>query len=570
MSKRIISLLFALLLLVILLAGCDTSISARRSRKSIEDDWDGVSPRYGGYLQICTAAAPTGLDPLKQVGTWKYQWTTAVYEPFLTRDSQNNIQPCVCDYRLESYQDESGQWYDELWVWPREGYTFSGSYGQVDIDDIVASWNRGLNQYENIKKYVKPNVVFATVEAAAEDEGYDGLVLHIKFRYNEKNLYYFATYRTWWPVMPWEICEKYADSYITNQLNDAAGTGPYQFSDLKERTYVTLTKRDDYIAVDQGDATGQAATKYGYLDGMTFWYNSTDMSAYSHYPILSGLYDCARVIPAEYLQMAEEKGITVTKLASDQRCWIFFNTNGTDNLVAKYPSLRKAILAAIDYPAFLEFVTDKSQILEGDNILLDAQYDLTVKFKCADYYGAYDQALVDKYIAMARAEGYQDEPLQIPFSSGRTDIPTMTAVTMEKAGIPYELIANESSVYAAFVDEPSNNWDFYFDWESTAWTPGTLSDQLVKNNFRSDRMQQILAQMNTLKPDTAEYMALWEEMTDIWVEECQLGYLCAVDWWWCHPDTLHINDGGDDPNQMTESRFFYNTWWVDPTNHTLE
>ena len=124
-------------------------------------------PLYGGHLNARSTARPTGIDPLKQTGAWKYQWTTAVYEPFLTRDPKNNIMPCVCNYVMVDHYDENGQLYNELWVWPRQGYTFSKGYGQVEMDDIVASWNRGLAQYANIKKYVKPNVTIAAVEAVA-------------------------------------------------------------------------------------------------------------------------------------------------------------------------------------------------------------------------------------------------------------------------------------------------------------------------------------------------------------------------------------------------------------------
>jgi len=551
--KRVLCLSLVVLWVVALLTGC---IEAKESQ-----DLDESTSIYGGHLNVQSQGRPTGLDPLKQVGTWKYQWTTAVYEPFLTRDSQNNIQPCVCDYELSTYEKD-GQKYTDLKVWPREGYVFSRGYGQVEMDDLVASWTRGLNLYSKIKKYVAPNVVIAQVENDTE-LGHD--VFHITFKYNEKNLYYFAAWQTWWPVMPKEICEKYADSYIVWQMEDAVGTGPYVFSEFKERTYVTVTKRDDYVPVDQGDRTGPAATKYGYLDSISFWYFGQENTAAS--AVIYGQYDCNRVIPHEYAEQAEVDGIKLTKQPSDQRCWIFFNTNGKDNVVAKYPSLRKAIMAAIDYPIYMEYVTDDSEILEGDNILQSDLYDVTHKFKEADYYGAYDQAVVDKYLAMAREEGYNGEPVQIPVYTGRTDIFTMTAATMERAGINYELVPSENAYWQAFVGDPNNNWDFYFNWEATAWTPGTLSDQLVVNNFQSDRVAEIREEMCRLDPTSEEYLALWDEWTDIWVEECQLGYLGAIEWWWWHPEELHINDGGDDPGDLCQTRFFYNTYWEDPENH---
>ena len=527
---------------------------------------DKETGNYGGHLNARSAGRPTGIDPLKQTGAWKYQWTTAVYEPFLTRDADNQIQPCVCDYVMETYTDENGQLYHDLKIWPREGYIFSRGYGQVDMDDIVASWERGLTQYANIKKYVKPNITLAQREPAddavkAKDPSVEE-VFHITFKYHEKNLYYFAAYRTWWPVMPKEICEKYATSYIIDQVEDAVGTGPYIFTDFQDSIQVTLTKRDDYVPVDNSAYTGFAGTKYGYMDSMTFWYNSTDASA--ALAVLSGDYDCTEVIPTEYSQMAADAGITLSTLTSDQRTWIYFNTMGTNNLVAKYPSLRKAIMASIDYPSFLDVICDSSQILEGDNILMDPLYDTTYLWKEADYYGEFDQAVVDKYMAMAEAEGYSGEPIQLVYHSGRTDIPTLLCDALENGGINYQLTTMESTTYSAFIGDPSNNWDLYYSWGVTATTPALLQDSLVETNYKSARKDEIREEMYTLEPTSDEYLALWEEWSKLWVEECQIGYLSAIDWWWWHPETLHINDDAENGNN---ARYMYNAYWDDPQNH---
>ena len=543
--KNIFALLMAVAMLVCMLAGCG---GGEGGKQKVE--WDGT-PQYGGHLNSRCSGRPTGLDPLKQTGAWKYQWTTAVYEPFLTRDADNVIRPCVCDFELsEDLLD--------LKVWPREGYVFSRGYGQVEMDDLVASWNRGLTQYGNIKKYVGPYVKSAEVETIDGKE-----VFHIQFsEYNEKCLYYFAAYRTWWPVMPKEICEKYASSYIINELEDAVGTGPYIITDFQDSVLVTLTKRDDYTPVDNSQYTGFAGTKYGYMDSMTFHYNPTDASAAM--AVLSGDYDTTEVIPSDYAEMAEEEGLKLTVLPSDQRTWIYFNTNGTENLVAKYPSLRKAIMAAIDYEPFLDLITDSAQILDTDNILLDPKYDTTDIFKSKDYYGKFDQAVVDKYLAQAKEEGYKGEPIQLVYHSGRTDIPTMFVDALENAGINHKMTTMERVTYDNFIGAPGNNWDAYFAWGVTANTPGSLADSLVSNNYNSNRVQEIRQQMWKLDPDSDEYMALWKEWSELWAEECQLGYLGAIDWWWWHPATLHINDDGENGNT---ARYMYNAFWEDPVNH---
>ena len=94
--KRVISLLLAILMLGLLLTACSketagkTQAQKEPDKKPLDEPaeepapevWDGVSPRYGGHINICTTEKPTGLDPLQQIGTWRNQWTSAVYEPF--------------------------------------------------------------------------------------------------------------------------------------------------------------------------------------------------------------------------------------------------------------------------------------------------------------------------------------------------------------------------------------------------------------------------------------------------------------------------------------------------------
>ena len=70
--------------------------------------------------------------------------------------------------------------------------------------------------------------------------------------------------------------------------------------------------------------------------------------------------------------------------------------------------------------------------------------------------------------------------------------------------------------------------------------------------------------MPTLDCTSQEYLDLWDEWTDIWVEECQLGYMGAIDWWWWHPATLNINDDAENGNT---GRYMFNAYWDDPENH---
>ena len=534
--KKLLAFMLALLTMASALAACGGNG---------EGTTTGGDTMYGGHLNVCIKSRPTSVDPVKATSSWNQYWATCIYEPMLSRDAANNIAPCVCDYELS--EDKT-----DLKLWVRDGYTFSKDYGAVDIYDVEASFNRGLKMQSSIKKYVAPNVQSVTVENDGQKD-----YLHVVFTaYNEMNMYYLASHSPWWPVIPKEIAEKYASTNIMAQIEDAVGTGPYTVLELQDAVQITLVKRDDYTPVDNSMYTGAAGTKYGYMDSITFWYNGTDASAAM--AVMSGDYDMTEAVPVDYKAMAEQSGVTYTIMPSNQRTWIYFNTVG-NTLCAKYPALRKAVMAAIDYETFLNVITDSQQRFDT-GIIINDEY-ATDAFTGQDYYGAYNQEVVDKYLNEARAAGYKDEPLQLVFSSGRTDIPTMFRDALDTAGINYEMKLTEPAAANAFQGDPSNNWDFYFGWGVSAYTPSLLSDSLVVELYANDRKDAILAEMRTLDPTSDRYMELWNELAYLTADNCYIGYMAAIDWWWWHPQDLNIN------NDEGLVRFVYNCYWDNPADH---
>lgn len=500
----------------------------------------GDGPQYGGHINVRIVSRPTGYDPLKQTGVWRYLYTTCVYENALTRDADNNIAPGVCDFELSEDQLV-------LKLWVRDGMMFHNG-DKVEITDVKASIQRSLNLYNSMKIYVKPYV--ASMEI-------DGDVLTITFsEYREKCLHYLAAYQTWCAIIPEEICEKYATDYIVDQVEDAIGTGPYRFTDFKDSVYISMEKWEDYVPLET-DATGFAGTKYGYVDSMTFWYNSDDSSA--ALALLSGDYDMVEVLPSDYQDMATAQGLNCEILDSNTGTAIIFNQAGLNNLCAKYPSLRKAIMAAIDYEEFLGIVTDEQQVMGGAPALLDL-YDNGV-FESADYYGEADQDVVDKYLEMARNEGYDDEPVRVVFNNTRTDIPTLLCDYLDEAGINYKLTTMEATTYDAFIGSTGNNWDFYFTWPNFSSTPSLMPAVMIDNNYSSTEKDTLLNQLYKLDPQSQEYLDVWKQLSELLVEDCAFAYMSMINWFWWHPETLHSNDSG-------LARYVYNSYWDDPANHT--
>ena len=534
--KSILSVLLTIFLTLGMMAGCGSSDNGGNDGNVTSND--SSEPQYGGHLNVHVYNAMTGLDPLKQTGLWKYPWTTCVYENPLTRDAENNIAPGVCNYELSD---------DKLILklWVRDGASFSDG-SAVDIEDVVASINRSLSLYKNIKTYVAPYISKIDV---------DGDTATITFsEYHEKIWYYMAAWQTWMAVLPQEICEKYADDYITDQMEDAIGTGPYKFSDFEDSVQVTVIKNNNYVPVEAG-RTGFAGPKMGYLDSITFWSNEDSNSAMM--AVLSGDYDITDEISDAYLETVYDAGLIREELPSTSDATFIFNTMGT-NLCAKYPSLRKAVMAAIDFDEYMDVVIGEAFRAEGTPVL-GSIYDTDV-FTSADYYGADNIEVCNKYLEQAEQEGYNGEPIQLYVDSSSTDTATMLSSYLDNAGINFELHTLELSAYDEYVGNTSNNWDFRFYWSTRSFTPTQMPNAFILNCYNNPEKDKLLAEMDLLDPESDEYIAKWNELAQMMVDDCSSVYIGYIQWFWYHLPTLHTNDEG-------YNRYFFNSYWEDPENH---
>lgn len=545
--------LFALLLagiMVISLAACgskeepkpsdrvavpDSSNQEQPSNNTETED----GPQYGGHLDVRVASTLVSLDPHKAVGTWRNIWTNMVFEPFITRDAENKIVPGLCNYELSD---------DNLVLkfWVRDNATFSDGTA-VEIEDVVASLERGFKLYSSLKKYVAPYVASLKIESKEAT-----LTLT---EYHEKCWFYLASWQTWCSVMPKEICEKYPDDYITDQVEDVIGTGPYVVSEFENNVSITLKRREGYTPYTENN-TGMATPKMGYLDSVTYWYNGDDSSA--GLAALSGDYDLVEVIAADYMPMVEQQGLVKEILPSNVGVAIYFNTVGTNNVCAKYPALRKAIMAAIDFEEFAGVITDGAAKLTGYP-LLDQKYKTDV-FDKADYFGESDLDTAEKYLEEAKAQGYSGEPVQITYNNTRNDVPSLLAGYLDEAGIEYEVNLMEANAYAEFVGDANNNWDFQFMWPTLSYTPTQMPVGMIETYYKNPEKDALLKEMEMLDPDSEAYMAKWNELADTMVEDCASVMLGTIDWFWYHPETFHSNDNG-------LNRFLFNAYWTDPENH---
>ena len=494
--------------------------------------------KYGGHLNWVYYNQPKTLDPSRDTGFWNYAWTSLAYESPLTRDEEGNIRPNVCNFELS--EDNL-----TLKLWVREGVTFHDG-SAVEIDDVIASIKRCV--HKSPREYVYPFIK----DVVIDDKG----VATITFtEFNEKTMYYIACVNPFLGVMPMEITEKYSyesEEYIKT-VEDAIGTGPYKFTELVESVSVSLERYEGYVPVEEGN-TGFAAPKKAYLDSITIHAN-TDVST-STMALLAGQYDLFSDVSSDFDAQLQAAGIESLEMPSTSGAVFYFNTFGK-GVAAMNADMRKAIMAAIDVPELVSFMTDGKVTSGGFCPATDAAYQTDV-FGTADYMGEDDVELAKKYL---KAAGYNGEEVQLAFSSAYDDVATLLASYLDAAGINYKVTMMESGTVKEFYDDPNNAWDIYYTNPSTSNTPTLLSTTIIETNYNSAEKDALWKELQGMIYGSPEYLAKWEELADQIVDDCAVVFLHKnIMYWSFHPD-LNLEYAGANP-------YFWNTYWDNPEEHT--
>lgn len=546
--KKLMALLLAVCMLASLLCACgggnntpaDEGQNGENSAQQGDDS--NVSapgePQYGGHLDVHIATGINNIDPVRHGGVWNYIYCTPMFENPLTRDAENQIAPGVCDYEVNEDMTVV-----KLWV--RDGLTFHDGT-PVEIEDVKASIERGIKVGNGVKEYLGPAI--KSMEIA------DG-VLTIEFtKYSELAWSRLAAYQTWLAVMPKEVCEKYPNGDIKDTA-DFIGTGPYKLSGYELRNFVAVERFDGYVPVTE-DRTGYAGIKHAYMDSITFWEN-TDYSS-STMAIMTGQYDMSDVIESEYQDMAAQAGVIRQNFGDcNTGLNIWFNNGGGENVCAKYPALRKAVMAAIDMPQWAEIVADGACVFGGPPVM-DEKYDTGILDE-TDWYGPTNLDAVEKYMEEAYAAGYDDEPIQLVMSSESTAM-TLIMGYLDNAGINYQSVFMDGAAYAEFIIDPMNNWDLGWNYLTGAWTPSTIIDDLISYYYVSEERDTLRAELAELEVDSEEYMAKWQQLHQVMVDDCSQVWIGFLDWYWNYNEDLYCEYEGVHP-------YVFNAYWANPEEH---
>jgi len=525
--------ILALTLVFVLLAGLVAC-----GGKTVQTGAEQIDPasipeeaRYGGVLDLVWEACQDTFDPHYTTGWASYIWSLQVYEMPITRDSQGNFCPGVCDFELSEDMLT-------LTLRPREGVTFHNGTA-VEAADVAASMERSGNMVSNVKKWF--------TDFLADTQITDDAVIYTFKEYSPNTLYYISCLQNWCSILPAEICEKYPESPI-NVLEDCIGTGPYKLTDYQTNARFTMDRYDGYVPVAEGH-DGLAAPKKAYMDRINVHINQDNTSACMG--VLNGDYD-TYALSQEFTTMAEQYGYVSYPDAVQNVISLAFNTKNPDRPIADV-NLRKAIAAAVD---FLQ-VADAERVTPctPDCSVMNGLY-YSDKFNQADYVGESNMELAKEYLAKSN---YNGEELVIIASQDGGSI--VLEDYMKKLGLNVRIDYMESLTLKEYRDDNSNPYDIQvFGFEKRDYVPSLISSAARDAYWGNEKKDELFAKIATLPVGSEESLATWDELVDLWVDDCSMVIIAtSVNNWVKHPD-LCINSEGT-------QRYFYNAFWTNPAAH---
>ena len=457
--KKMIALLMAAMMLLSLAAACGndapaetptqpttpaptTPAPATPTTPAPTQPADPDADKYGGDLVISTTSVSNTLDPHHSAGaTSNYQWMQNVYETAISMGADGQYYPMTCSYEYA----EDGLTLKLTMV---EGKKFSDGT-PVTIEDVVASWKRAGEIGGSFATKVMDYVTDIKIEGDSAT-----------FTFSKMNVTMMQEISDgrgpgW--IMPKTICEKYGTEKITDQA-DVIGSGPYVLDVYKPDTEIVMKRNENYVATDNGDATGYAATKKAYMDSIKFAVNGDSASRTA--AMIAGEYHIGGIL-TEMQAYAEQIGLKRTLLHNQWTHAIFFNLDesNADSPVADV-NFRKAFRAALDMNGIM------LSILQGDAARIDPNISPITPLNTTYYNDILEQAewnIADKELAkqyLAKTN-YKGEPIVwLVSANGGFYRAAMAAIPMlEEVGIKVELQVVDSGAHGALRGDPANGHD---------------------------------------------------------------------------------------------------------------
>lgn len=556
MSKKLIALLMATLMLLSLAAACGNQPAetpdpaptpSEPTPAPSTDPTPAPTPtepekdeKYGGDLVVATNQVSGTVDPHNANNSLaNYQWMQNMFEAPLATGNDGKVYPLICDYT----QSDNGM---IITLTIREYYFQNGE--KVTIEDVLASMERAarISASFNDKHWVK-----------VAEKTIDGDTLTLKLsEFDVTFLYDIANEAGPCYVLPKALCDKYADGTLITDEKELVGTGPYVLESYQPDTKIKLVRNENYIPTDNGDVGGPAAARMAYCDTITYAVNTDEASRTA--AMIAGDYSAATIM-ASMGTYAQQLGLKKDMLHNQWTHAIFFNLSeeNSDSIVNDV-NFRKAVRACLDMDAIALSIFQGEPRYELDpNPVVKSNTAYSNDIIETTEWNIKDKELAKQYLA---ASGYDGE--EITYLCGASSSAFYRAAmaivpAMEEIGINVKIWTVDSGSHGALRKDPTSGHDIGA-WETQKANFNPITQSTLVNGtvgwWSNDKKTELLGIMQGNPTGSDASVQAYQEFCQLVADEVPWIGLCnALTAYYTQPDVVL--------NYQGTSAYHWNTYF---------
>lgn len=263
-------------------------------------------------------------------------------------------------------------------------------------------------------------------------------------------------------IMPASLIEPLAEN---ENVTEYIGTGPYEFDEWKKDQFVTLTRFDDYSALDT-ESSGYAGAKDADYSELKYWI-VPDVSARTS-GLQSGTYDAIDQVQPDDIERLEGSGFTVT---SANGPWPVVFLNHSQGPMAD-EKVRQALARSIDLKAVSEATFSNPDLFDLNGALAP-EGSAYYTDEGLDGWNTNDP---DEGAKLLAESGYSGETVKILTTKDYPQFYNFAIVvqqTLEDLGVASDITVQPWTTLIETRSDPAN-WDLAFSNYPLSTLPSTI------------------------------------------------------------------------------------------------
>lgn len=345
--NKVLKSSFLAIILILILIGCNSATDNDTTSNEDAEEENNASPDEQGLrqdLHIAYSAQPPTLDPYLTTAVITSDVMRGVYETLITVNEDYEFQPMLA----ESYDlSEDGT---EITFTLRQGVLFHNGQ-EMTADDVVASMNRWKefsNRAGAFQKATFEKIDDYTVLLTLEEPISTALSVLAGM---------LGSYAA---IMPKDIIVGATELGVQEYI----GTGPFQFDEWKQDSYIKVTKFDDYQPLE-AEPSGSAGRKEALVEEVYFYFVTDPSTRVAG--ILSGEYDIIHPTPYNQAEILEDNPEIENYTIPGSTLVFIMNKNME---VFKDVRVREAVRLAFDEDSIMQSASADEQYYELNHNLV--------------------------------------------------------------------------------------------------------------------------------------------------------------------------------------------------------